>query len=414
MTIEINPVASPRRFATSFAAALAPVLLCCSAAIPQTIEYTITHLPPQAPGAFNTLPGAINDQGVVVGWAQFSGGEFFLRGWRWSADKGMTMLPPPPGDMSDRYRATDINNLGVIAGDGGFDSGDAWRLENDTYTIVGDLSGLAGSRGTTINSNGDLIATSFAPGNFLIPTRALLFTDEGGTVELFPKLGNSDSGDINDAGQISADTFLGPVRVESDGSLTFLPIPVGFDEFWAGSINAAGDIVGIAPCPHQCNQAFLWTEETGLEAIPTVATRQTVHGLNDHQEVVGGVSEGVARAWSWSPEHGLRFLDDLIDPDLTINISRATSVNNAGQIITYGVDYSDHIAPHRIMLLTPIDSPIPGDLDGDGTVGILDFLALLAAWGPCPGPCPPTCLADLDGDCTVGILDFLILLANWS
>ncbi len=35
-----------------------------------------------------------------------------------------------------------------------------------------------------------------------------------------------------------------------------------------------------------------------------------------------------------------------------------------------------------------------GDLDGDGIVGIVDFLALLGAWGPCPAPC----IADLDGD----------------
>ena len=51
---------------------------------------------------------------------------------------------------------------------------------------------------------------------------------------------------------------------------------------------------------------------------------------------------------------------------------------------------------------------------GDGTVGILDFLLLLAAWGPCPGSCPPACAADLDGDCEVGVTDFLLLLANWS
>ena len=51
----------------------------------------------------------------------------------------------------------------------------------------------------------------------------------------------------------------------------------------------------------------------------------------------------------------------------------------------------------------------PGDIDGDGTVGITDFLDLLAAWGPNPGH-----LADLDFDGTVGILDFLILLANWG
>ncbi len=49
------------------------------------------------------------------------------------------------------------------------------------------------------------------------------------------------------------------------------------------------------------------------------------------------------------------------------------------------------------------------DLDGDGTVGINDFLALLAAWGPNPGH-----PADLDFDDVVGILDFLALLAAWG
>ena len=49
------------------------------------------------------------------------------------------------------------------------------------------------------------------------------------------------------------------------------------------------------------------------------------------------------------------------------------------------------------------------DLDGDGSVGILDLLALLAAWGANPGH-----PADFDGDGTVGILDLLTLLADWG
>ncbi len=51
----------------------------------------------------------------------------------------------------------------------------------------------------------------------------------------------------------------------------------------------------------------------------------------------------------------------------------------------------------------------PWDLDGDGTVGITDFLGLLALWGTDPGG-PP----DFDGDGDVGITDFLELLANWG
>jgi len=55
---------------------------------------------------------------------------------------------------------------------------------------------------------------------------------------------------------------------------------------------------------------------------------------------------------------------------------------------------------------------LPGDLDGDGIVGMVDFLTLLGAWGACSdcGTCP----ADFDGDCAVGIGDLLIMLAGWT
>ncbi|MCH8164456.1 MAG: FG-GAP repeat protein [Planctomycetes bacterium] len=62
----------------------------------------------------------------------------------------------------------------------------------------------------------------------------------------------------------------------------------------------------------------------------------------------------------------------------------------------------------------PDECELPGDLNGDGVVGILDLLILLAAWGPCNEPCPPACAGDLNGNCTVNVLDLLILLANWT
>ena len=56
--------------------------------------------------------------------------------------------------------------------------------------------------------------------------------------------------------------------------------------------------------------------------------------------------------------------------------------------------------------------PVTGDLNGDRSVGIVDFLMLLADWGPC-AECD-NCPADLDCDCNVGISDFLLLLGNWG
>ncbi len=84
----------------------------------------------------------------------------------------------------------------------------------------------------------------------------------------------------------------------------------------------------------------------------------------------------------------------------------------------------------------------PGDADGDGSIGIVDMLSLLANWTylqvvppadadlnrdgvvnimdlfslySCAGPAVGKCVAaDLNGDGFVGIDDFLLLLADWD
>ncbi len=52
------------------------------------------------------------------------------------------------------------------------------------------------------------------------------------------------------------------------------------------------------------------------------------------------------------------------------------------------------------------------DLDGDGLVGVSDFLALLGSWGLCPPA--DLCPGDFDGDGEVGIADFDLLLGSWG
>ncbi|MHC4589736.1 MAG: hypothetical protein ACYTAQ_10460 [Planctomycetota bacterium] len=55
----------------------------------------------------------------------------------------------------------------------------------------------------------------------------------------------------------------------------------------------------------------------------------------------------------------------------------------------------------------------PGDMNGDGAVGVADLLGMLGTWGPCLAP-PADCLADINSDGNVGVADLLALLANWG
>ena len=70
--------------------------------------------------------------------------------------------------------------------------------------------------------------------------------------------------------------------------------------------------------------------------------------------------------------------------------------------------YATHGTDFSIERLVAAE-PIPGDANADGAVNIQDFLAVLAAWGPCTG-----CSEDLNDDGVVGINDLLIVLANWG
>jgi hypothetical protein len=124
----------------------------------------------------------------------------------------------------------------------------------------------------------------------------------------------------------------------------------------------------------------------------------------------------------WSDGSGLfgenRFLDNFAgnrDETFTGHIRtdfhRYIDGNGMFTLLLYA-ERSTQESFHDYIAIT-VTHTSPGDLDGDGIVGIQDFLQLLSAWGPCPGP-PAGCPGDLDSDGVVGILDFLILLGNWG
>ena len=118
-------------------------------------------------------------------------------------------------------------------------------------------------------------------------------------------------------------------------------------------------------------------------------------------ETVGPTGPGVSGGWI---ETAFRISDI---PGMTntnqFRLRFHASDTGGGNIVEAGLDL--------VQVFTQFCDLVgcPADIDGDNTVGILDFLELLAAWGPNPGH-----PADIDGDGTVGILDFLSLLEQWG
>jgi hypothetical protein len=73
---------------------------------------------------------------------------------------------------------------------------------------------------------------------------------------------------------------------------------------------------------------------------------------------------------------------------------------------------NDSVTEAGIDAITLLALGCPGsgpDIDGDGTVGFTDLLAVLGAWGPCTG-----CTEDVDGDGLVGLSDLLEVLAAFE
>jgi hypothetical protein len=82
-------------------------------------------------------------------------------------------------------------------------------------------------------------------------------------------------------------------------------------------------------------------------------------------------------------------------------------------VITWpsGVVQTIHEPPLYQVIEVLETPPCQGDADGDGVVNVVDVLAVLGAWGPCPGA---ACAADFDGNGLIDVLDFLAILQNWG
>jgi probable HAF family extracellular repeat protein len=381
-------------------------------------QYTLTNLGiPE--NAYSAIGVRMNNLGHVAGWSQYFGqGEPSLRGWVWTPQDGFIMLDSPPDMFLGRFRAMDISDTGIVGGDGGFDIGLAWRLQDGIYTITGAAGGMPGAYLGGINNAGDLAGTA-KDGTIVTPDVAWMDINGGVLVNMTPGSGGRAT-DINNSRQVSgytqgSGTGFEAFRWTQTGGFEFLGTG-GLTYSFGFAINDAGQVVGqISSATGNTTKPFIDTDGVGMQVIPAPVTQHTTaNAVNDDGHVVGTADmSGGDLAWLWTGGSTVTDLNSLFDFSAhNINLLAAHDINDAGQILALGFD--NNAVDWRMVILTPPTARIAGDVDADGIVGIEDFLALLGAWGPCAAPCPPSCAADFDDDCQVGIVDFLILLGNWS
>ncbi len=174
-----------------------------------------------------------------------------------------------------------------------------------------------------------------------------------------------------------------------------------------------------------------WPETIAVGAINNVGDRWVVSastGSNYGPELdVMAPGSGI---WSLDDTAGYKFLSGTsmaaphvsgtvclvksVAPELTPDELLLRIQQTAVDIDDPGFDNQTGFGRLDVLAAVTGQTPVFGDLDGDGSVGIGDLLVLLAGWGACPETCPPACAADLDGDCAVGIADLLALLAAWG
>ena len=153
-----------------------------------------------------------------------------------------------------------------------------------------------------------------------------------------------------------------------------------------------------------------WSNSNGGPNLDVMGPGVRVWSLKDTDEYVFKTGTSMATPHVSGTVALMKSLDPSLTPDEIQQIVRDTAVDMGSAGFDEGTGWG-RLDAYAAILSVDV---IPGDLDGDGVVGIGDLLILLQSWGPCPDPCPPSCSADLDGDCTVGMGDLLFLFANWG
>ncbi|MEO0987316.1 MAG: DUF3466 family protein [Cyanobacteria bacterium J06639_14] len=354
-------------------------------------RYEITDL--GTLGGDSSLAYGLNESGDVVGVAADADG--VNRAFVWS-DGTMTALP----DLGFGGVAYDINANGDVTGalNTGSDYVRPWDnrtssvdnvalWESGQLTNLGNLGGTPRGEGRTITDDGWIVGTSSAPlpevAGEDIWQRAFVYSPNSPEIEdaeTFPGDIRSFIFDLNASKQAPgfsvsdnrggpAATAAGLWQFNPDGSVqSITPLdPFAPDQTGVAlGINDTGDVVGRSATGTGQNVTVYWEAgQTTPELLPVLAEDPGSYvrawEINNSSLVVGELrnaddTERFATLWANDAEGWVNIdLQTLIPTDSGWDLSGALSINDAGQIVGYGIFDNEQ----RAFLLTPAAVPEP-------------------------------------------------------
>jgi len=355
---------------------------------------------------------AMSNAGLVVGY--YSNCADPDDAFVWTPEQGFRTLARPAGHT--HFRAYDVNEAGEVVGSiyfPGENNPRAMLWENGNVVDLGVLPGDNLSEAEAINNEGRIVGYSIDN----VSGRYRAVTWDPGTHEIHEiplplNPTHSSATDIDAQGRITG--WMGEVWRQDthaflmhESKVMDLGIIPGGATAEPAAMNERGQVVGRGRVGN-LSHAFLASDSSIIDlGLIGGYERNEAYDINDLGQVVGFMSNGLPGehkfAWVWQ-DGRLAKLNDLVPPELELDLNLTSAINDLGQITCSGIGPGGYL----VAVLAPI-ADRPGDATLDCRVNMTDVLRVLAAWGQCNG-----CREDLDGNGSVDAMDLDAVFADWG